>query len=301
MRGWQRGSRALPVYLLLAAIAPTACGGSGGGASHRRPPGSTQAGPVIRAIAAPAAVHSGTSPQPNGTLWVLAGTARVRTINELDLPARHEHQAVGVSRDARAIAQSSTGTLALGLGTSRTGAVELLSASTGAVNGTIAVGAPVISLAFGDDGVTLYVLDGTSSSRSVTVINTSTDKVTASIGMPSDAHAIVPAPNQKAIWSVQASGVVQETSLANDKPIESFSTGDPGIAIATSPGGGILYVMKGMGAVVNVAVISVQTERVTRILPSPSHSVALATSLNGSQLYEFVGTPAFGNVQVLDL
>jgi DNA-binding beta-propeller fold protein YncE len=199
------------------------------------------------------------------------------------------------------LAQSSTGILALGLGSVRAGAVELLNASTGAVAGTIPVGAPVMSVAFGDDGVTLYVLDGTAKTRSVTVINTSTQRVTGTIGLPSDARSIAPTPDQQAIWSLQASGVVQETSLTSRKPIESFPTGNPGIAVAVAPSGGVLYVLKGTSASANIAVISLATESVKSVLAAAANSVDLGVSLDGSQLYDFVGAPSYGNIQILDL
>ncbi len=254
-----------------------------------------------RTIAVPAGLLAGTVPQPNGTLWVLAGTGGVRAINEINLSTGKQSLSVGVSDTAQTVAQSSTGILALGLGSAKTGAVELLDASTGAVTGTIPVGAPVMSLAFGDDGVTLYVLNGTAKTRSVTIINTSTQKVTGTIGLPSDARSIVPTPNQQAIWSLQASGVVQETSLTSRKPIESFPTASPGIGVAIAPSGNVLYVLKGTSAQANIAVISVATERITSVQAAATNSVGLGVSLDGSQLYDFVGAPSYGNIQILDL
>lgn len=211
-RARKRAIGALPFCLLVGAVALAGCGGSGGSSTASRHPTGDPAGSIgrPRTIAVPAGLLAGTVPQPNGTLWVLAGTGGVRAINEINLSTGKQSLSVGVSDTAQTVAQSSTGILALGLGSAKTGAVELLDASTGAVTGTIPVGAPVMSLAFGDDGVTLYVLNGTAKTRSVTIINTSTQKVTGTIGLPSDARSIVPTPNQQAIWSLQASGVVQE-------------------------------------------------------------------------------------------
>ncbi len=250
-------------------------------------------------IAAPSGLIAGTTPQPNGTIWVLAGTKHVRTINEIDLATGQQHATVGMSNAAQAVAQSSTGGLAVGLGSAHAGAVELRSAS-GAVTHTIPVGAPVISLAFGDDGTTLYVLDGTAKTRSVTVIDTSTHRTTRTIGLPADARSIAPTPNQRAIWSLQASGTLQETSLRTRKPIESFPLGSPGIAVATSPNGEVLYALKGTPSTANIAVISAATEQIRHVLPAAADSVDLGVSLDGSQLYDFVGSPSFGNVQILN-
>jgi YVTN family beta-propeller protein len=302
-RARKRAIGALPSCLLVGAVALAGCGGSGGSSTGSRHPTGNHAGSTgrSRTIAVPAGLLAGTVPQPNGTLWVLAGTSSVRTINEISLSTGKQNLAAGVSDTAQALAQSSTGVLALGLASSKTGAVELLDASTGAPTGTIPVGAPVMSVAFGDDGVTLYVLNGTAKTRSVTVINTSTQKVTATIGLPSDARSIVPTPDQQAIWSVQASGVVQETSLSSRKPIESFPTASPGIAVAVAPSGGVLYILKGTSVQANIAVISVATERITSVLAAAANSVDLGVSLDGSQLYDFVGAPSYGNIQILDL
>ncbi|HTD57433.1 MAG TPA: hypothetical protein VK672_00935 [Solirubrobacteraceae bacterium] len=308
MQGRQAGRARKPAIgalascLLVGAVALAGCGGSSSSSGSQSPtdkPAGSKGRP--RTVAVPAGLLAGTVPQPNGTLWALAGTRSVRAINEINLSTGAQNLSVGVSDTAHALAQSSTGVLALGLASPRAGAVELLNTSTGAITGTIPVGAPVISVAFGDDGVTLYVLNGTAKTRSVTVINTSTQKVTGAIGLPSDARSIVPTPDQHAIWSVQASGVVQETSLTNHKPIESFPTASPGIAVAVAPSGGVLYVLKGTSALANIAVISAATERITSVLAAATNSVGLSVSLDGSQLYDFVGAPSYGNIQILDL
>ena len=147
------------------------------------------------------------------------GHTRDRTVNELNLSSKAQQQAVGVSSNATAVTQSSTGLIALGLATKKTGAVELLSGSTGSVDATVPVSDPVMGLAFGDDGTTLYVLEGVAQVRAVAIVDTLTRKLERTIGLPGDAVGIVPTPSQKAIWSVQRSGVLQETSLTGNKPI----------------------------------------------------------------------------------
>jgi Tol biopolymer transport system component len=293
-----------PICLLVSAVGLAGCGGSGGSGAQsakRSPRRSSPRTRVARVIAGPAGLLDGAGPQTNGLLWTLGGTTKVRTINQIDVTTGHQVNVVGVSRDARAIAQSATGTLAVGLGAARSGVVEIVNGASGAITGTIPVGAPVISVAFGDDGVTLYALDGTAGDRSVTVINTSTQKIVTTIGLPAGAAGIVPTPNQKALWSVQRSGTVQETSLTNRRPLVSLSTGGPGRAIALSPQGTTLYVLRATRRVSNVAVVSVATEDVSNVLPAAAHSVAIGVSVDGSQLFDFVGSRAVGNIQVVDL
>jgi len=252
-------------------------------------------------VPGPAGLFSSGPPQPNGMVWVLAGTTKDRTINEVNLSSKTQRQVVGVSSDATTVTQSSTGLIALGLATKRTGAVELLSGSTGTVNATIPVSDPVLGLAFGDDGTTLYVLEGVAHVRALAIVDTLNHRLERTIGLPSDAVGIVPTPDQKAIWSVQRSGVVQKTSLTSGKPITAFPTNSPGIAVALSPNGGTLYVLKGTRATANIAVLSTATEVQKEALPAATNSVGLGISLDGSELYDPAGAATYGNIQILNL
>jgi DNA-binding beta-propeller fold protein YncE len=294
----KRNGRALPVGLLVSAFAIAGCGSGGTSSAHHHSSGQTKPPEVVPG---PAGLLSSGPPQPNGMVWVLAGTPRDRTVNELNLSSKAQQQAVGVSSNATAVTQSSTGLIALGLATKKTGAVELLSGSTGSVDATVPVSDPVMGLAFGDDGTTLYVLEGVAQVRAVAIVDTLTRKLERTIGLPGDAVGIVPTPSQKAIWSVQRSGVLQETSLTGNKPITAFPAGEPGIAIALSPNGKTLYVLKGTRALANIAVISTATEVQKEALPAASDSVGLGISLDGSELYDPVGTAAYGNIQIVNL
>ncbi len=294
----------LPARVSVCAVAlaiALAIAGCGAGSSSTSATKKRHRPKRAQAVPAPVGLLSASAPQANGIAWVLAGGRRVKTINEIQLSTGKQEHATGVSTDAQAVTQSSAGLIALGLGTARAGAVELLDGSTGSLDATIPVSDPVIALAFGDDGTTLYALEGVGKVRAVAVIDTTTRKVERSIGLPSDAVSIAPTPDQRAIWSVQASGTVQETSVAGNKAITTFSAGNAAIAIAISPDGNTLYVLKGTEETANIAAVAVATETVEQVLPAARHSVALATSLDGSQLYDFVGTPTYGNIQILDL
>jgi DNA-binding beta-propeller fold protein YncE len=293
-----RARGALLVGVLAGAAVLSGCGS--GGSSHTTQKNVQRVSHVL-SLAAPAGLIAGAAPQPDGLVWVLSGKRKIRTIGQIDLTNGKQKQAVGASSGASALAQSSTGVIALGVGTATTGAVQLLNASTGVLESTVAVGAPVGDVTFGDDGTTLYALNGTAKSNSVTVISTTTQKIVATTGLPSDALAIVPNPSQNAIWSVERSGSVQETSLANHKPLGTFSVGDPGVSIAVSPNGRFLYVLKRADNGDNIAVINTASERIVRLLPAARGSVALSISLDGRRLYDFVGTSRYGNIQVIDL
>ena len=290
---------AFAVGLGLAGIGVSACSSSSATAkarSQRRP-----VRVVGKVLTAPKGLFAASMPQPDGSVWVLSGTPVVRTLTNIDLSDGKKLAQVGVSNSASAVAESATGVVALGLATRTTGAVELLNGSTGAAQGSVAVGAPVRALAFGADGVTLYVLDANAASTSVTIVNTTTDKVVSSFGVAKDAVSLAPDPSQSAIWTVDRSGVVEETSLSSGKPVADFSLGNPGIAVAASPAGGVIYVLKGTPAGSNIAVVSTVTDSVKKLLPAAAGSVALAVSPVGQVLYDFVGTPAVGNVQEISL
>jgi hypothetical protein len=277
------------------------CGGGGPSAAPSVANVLPHASDVAAIIPLPNGVMSAGAVQPNGTVWVLSGTAAVRTLTQVDLSSEKTSQSAGVSADATAVAQSSTGLLALGLGTSTTGAIDLMNGSSASITGTVPVGAPVRAVAFGADGVTLYVLDGTGSGASVTVINTSSEKVVSTIGVPADAIGLVPDPSQTSIWTVEQSGNAQQTSLQSTKPIQQLAIGAPGIAIALSPDGSTLFVLKGTQAISNIDVISTVTDNVERVIGAAAGSVGLVPSISGTTLYDVVGSPTFGNIQAISL
>ncbi|MDA8034272.1 MAG: hypothetical protein M0T71_08920 [Actinomycetota bacterium] len=283
--------------VLALGMALAACSSTTASTRHPRRPAHLVSG----VLPAPKGLIAATGPLANGTMWLLSGNAHERTLTDIDLSDGNTLRTIGVSLSASAVAQASTGILAVGLATARTGAVELLSATTGAEKGTVAVGAPVRSLAFGADGVTLYALDGGVASTSISVINTVTDKLVSSLGQPHDAMSVVPDPSQSAVWTLDRSGVIEETSLSSHKPQAAFPMGSPGLAIAAAPSGGLLYVLKGTSAGSNIAVVSTVTDSVKRLLPAASGSVGLALSPDGRTLYDIVGTPAVGNVQAIRL
>ena len=80
--------------------------------------------------------------------------------------------------------------------------------------------------------------------------------------------------------------------------MSSFRTGDGARSIALSPDGNTLYVLKGPAAAPNVAVVDVATQSVQRVMPAPANCLQILVSANGGELYQMVGTPGYGNIQV---
>ena len=287
------------VLVLGAGLGASACAGSSAGARHAGGAGrgARAAGIVAAVLAAPKEVLAAADPEPDGLMWVLSGSARAKTLTSIDLSSGKVLASLGVSRAAGSLAASSTGLLAVGLATATAGAVELLNVTTGAEQGFVPVGAPVRSLAFGADGTTLYVLDGDAASTSVTVVDSVSDRILATFGQPHDAVGIVADPSQRSVWTLDRSGVVEQTSTSTGRPTSVFPTGGPGLAITESPSGGLLYVLEGGSSVSRIAVVSTAKDSVERVLPAAARSVGLAVSPSGGMLYDLVGAPGYGNIQ----
>jgi hypothetical protein len=257
---------------------------------------------VSRIIPAPNGLISGAVPQPDGSMWVLAaGNAQVKTLTEIDLSDGQKVATVPVTSAADAVAQSTTGLLAVGTATATAGSVELLNGTSGTITSTVAIGAPVRSLAFGADGVTLYVLNGTDTNASITAVNTSNGQSLDAAGVPKDAVDLQPNPGQTEMLTVQSSANVQTTSLQTGRSLGTIPLDLPGIALAFPSSGTRVYVLKGAGSVWNIAEVSAGATSISKTIPAAAHSVDLVASPDDSTLYDLVGSSRVGNIQVIRL
>jgi hypothetical protein len=252
-----------------------------------------------RIVAAPKNLRSAAEPQPNGTIWTLAGDDAARALWEFNLAGGQKPiGAKPVSNAAVSIAESLTGVIGVALGTRRSGALELLNGSTGTVTRTVPIGAPASQVVVGADGSTFYVLNGTSASASVTIVNSQTGRTLGTVPVPLDTVSVIPDVQEATIYALQPSGTVSQIAVAGGKVMSSFRTGDGARSIALSPDGNTLYVLKGPAAAPNVAVVDVATQSVQRVMPAPANCLQILVSANGGELYQMVGTPGYGNIQV---
>jgi hypothetical protein len=286
------------VLVLLALVGcSSGCSYGGGQASASQP---SQARPE-RILAAPKDVLSIGQPQPNGTTWVLAGPRASRGLFKIDLATGRAVGSVPVSGAARSVAESLTGVLGLAVGDSSSGALELRNGATAAVTRTVPLGAPARAVVAGSDGSTFYVLNGTRASSSVTVVDSRTGRVQGTVPVPLNTVSVVPGAAQATLYVLQPNGRLTEISVAGGKVMASFPVGDSGDSIALSPDGTTLYALKSDAGLANVAVVDLASESVRKALPAPSHCLEVLVSADGSQLYEVVGTPGYGNIQVFGL
>jgi hypothetical protein len=242
-----------------------------------------------------------TSPLPDGESWLVAGDGASKGVYLLNLSSKKIATSTSVTNSASAIAESSTGIVALGMGTPTSGAVEFLNGSTGSPIKTVAVSGPVESVAAGENGVTFYALNGNATARAVAIINSTTGKITGSVASPKDGVAVVVSPNQQSAYILEPNGNVDEVALPGGQLESLFPIGHSGIAEVLNPAGTTLYVLKGQGTIRNVAVVNIATEKVETVLPAPANANSVAISPDGATLYVAAGTPTYGNVQAYHL
>jgi DNA-binding beta-propeller fold protein YncE len=282
--------------LMSAGLVLAACG-SGGPQTSARDPVAVTTGPE-RILAAPKSLLAAAQPQPDGTIWALAGTSGTGLF-ELDASTGKVLGSVSVSKAARSVAETRSGVIGVALGTDRSGALELLDSRTRKVIRTIPLPAPARQVVLGSDGTTFYVLNGWAGSATVTIVSSWNGKVRGSVPVPADAVAMTPDIRQAALYVLQKTGLIDVIGTSGGKISAQFTVGLDGEALVLSPDGSTLYVLKGTSAVSNVAVVTVSTESVHRVLPAPRHCLELLVSPNGRQLYDVVGAAGFGNIQIL--
>jgi DNA-binding beta-propeller fold protein YncE len=300
-RHGQGGPAAAPAVLItvlvLAAGASAAglaaCSGRNGSSGSR-----SAAARILpeQVIPAPRALLAATGPQPDGTVWAVAGGASVG-LYKLDGTDGHETSSVSVSQAARSVAETATGVVAIGLGSATSGALDIMQGTKKKARKTVSLPAPAVQVVTASAGSDFYALTAWPSSASVTTV-TSRGKIIGTVPAPKDTVSIAVDQPHQLLYALQRNGVVDEIGLTNGSIQSTFTVDDPGESIAVSPDGSRLYVLKGTSSVSNIAVIDAATGGTLRVLPAPSHCVELQVSPTGQRLYEVVGSPGYGNIQV---
>jgi DNA-binding beta-propeller fold protein YncE len=255
----------------------------------------------LKIVPGPAGLEAGSQPQPNGQMWVLAGAAGSKTIQSINLVDPKAAPIVPVSSSADTLAQSSSGLLAVGYGLGSSGSVEFRNGSTGALMKTVPVAGPVSSLVAAEDGFSFYALLTVNGARSVSVINADGGDVTKTIPVPSDSIAAAPDPLQHELYVLGSGGDVTTISLASDRPTTRFAVGQTPVQMALSSDGTRLYVLKGAQASCNVGIIDTTTQTEIAGMSAPANCIDIESSGDNRYIYDLVGTPALGNIQVYAL
>ena len=277
------------------AVTVAACSGSG---ANTPAGGSGSEGRPERIVSAPRDLLSASQPQPDGMLWALAGDTASKGLFELNMTTGHVAGSVPVSDAAQSVTESLTGVVGVALAAPGAGALELINGNTGTPIRTVPLGAPARDVVVGSDGTTFYVLNGTSRSASVTVVDSRDGSVQGTVPVPLDTVSVVPDLEGSELYALEPNGQISEIAVAGGKILSSFPVGGTARSLAMSPDGGTLYVLKDAGADANVAEVDLATESTRQVLPAAAHSLQVLVSADGEQVYQLVGTPQYGNIQI---
>ena len=286
-----RRTRLLACLTLTSLVAACSSSSSGGGAPSK----------LARIIPASAGLIAGTSPTSDDRSWVLAGTPTVKTLSQINLRNGKQLSILPMSADATSVTASVSGVLCVGIGTRRSGEIEFRNGSTGALLSSLPVAAPVIDVAAGSDGTTMYVLYGRRGVFTVAVVNSQTRLIEVTLPVLKDAVALAPTPDQNAVYVMSASGLIDEVSTSDGRRLAEFRVSDAGIDLTLAPSGKTMYVLEGSAASPAVAIIDLTKDAQTAVAPAAANSVGIAPGFDDQHLYNFVGTSAVGNIQLITL
>jgi DNA-binding beta-propeller fold protein YncE len=245
----------------------------------------------------PAGMIGGTTPNPSGGLWVLVNQNGKANVQLIYTSSKAPPLTYPVSGLATAVATNVNDTLAVGLGSSKVGAVQFYSTTGMAPMGSVPMPGPVTDLVGSGGGTTFYALVQVHGADSVNIVDSQSRKILGSIPVPSQTDAIAVSPDLSTIYTLQGSGTISIIDIASRQVTQSFAITPGDRQLAISPDGSTLYVLKGTLVSDNVAVINLATESTLYVLPAPSSCQSVVVSPQGN-LYDLVATPQFGNVQV---
>lgn len=250
---------------------------------------------------APAGLVGIGQPQSAGTIWMLAGNQKVKTLSLLNLERGVITSTVPVSANASSISEAPGGLLGIGLATPTGGALWIANPSTAAITSKVPVAGPVRQVAASATG-NFYVLNGNpGGAANVAIIGGLQPAITAVVPVSSDAVWVIPSPDGSELFVLEPTGTVEIVSVATKAIVGHFPIGKIGVALAISNDGTTLFAMKKTPTGCNVGVVNVLSQQVTKVLPAPAQCVDLVTSADGNSLYDAVGSITLGNVQQMSL
>jgi hypothetical protein len=232
-----------------------------------------------------------TAPIANGLMWILSGNGHKRDITQVNVDT---HKVLGgepVNRYADSIALSSNdATVALGTTKGKYPAEVWYSALTGRYSNSAPSPSPVYQVATNTGGYTIYALRGTVSQKSVFALGTA-NQLGLNYPLPVNAVAMAPTPAPNGMLILQPSGEVGHLNLRGGVYINQFATGLPASAMALSPDGTTLYVLRAAssGATLStIAEVNVASGSVLKTLTVHGDCVSIAVSSDGHTLYEAI-------------
>jgi DNA-binding beta-propeller fold protein YncE len=296
MAGAARRTAAV-IGLTAAALTVAAC--SGGSDSPAQATGAGAYGKLAqRVLHAPTSMLAATELSAHGTIWALTGPDSAGLF-EISSATGRVKTSFSVSDDARSVAESSTGIIALALASAQSGALELVNGETKKVTRTVPLPGPAEQVTVGRDGSTFYVLTTRASAAKVMIVDGRSGRVTGTVAVPSDVASVVPDTRQASLYAIERDGLVDQIGLRNGKLMAKIRAGSGGgESVTLSPDGRTLYVLEQLGGIANIAIVDPAAGAVRKVLPAPGTCVQVLVSPSGGQLYEVVRAPRSGSIQV---
>jgi len=292
LRVARRSRTLVGVVVIVVAVAAVAYAKIGGSPSST---GGVQT--PLATYAAPASVVAGTAATSAGLVYVLANSGSAANIQSIDTGTGKVSQIIPVSLAARSLAVSSTGTVAVATAAAATGSLMFI-AKSGVRAGVVALPGPARQVIAEADGRSFLALVDAKGSFAAVAVNATTLKVESATPLSNLSLSLTVSPDGTTIYDLLSTSVVQLVSVQSAKPFESFAVPAGGRVIALSADGSTLYELKGSPGDNNVAVINASTQSVKSVMPAPANCVGIAPSLTSLQLFDFVGTAHYSNVQL---
>jgi DNA-binding beta-propeller fold protein YncE len=283
------------IGLTAAALALAAC--SAGGGTKAAASGSTYGISPQRVLPAPRSMLAATDLQANGVMWALTGPDSAGLF-EISSATGQVKTSFSVSDFARSVAESRTGVIALALATGRTGALQLVNATTKKVTRVVRFPMAAVQVAADPGGSTFYVLTARAGQARVMIVN-GDGRVTGTVTVPPDVVSLVPDARQATLYAMERSGLLDEISLRGSKRLAQIRVGSGGAeSVTLTPDGRTLYVLEQLGGIANVAVVNAAAKAVEKVLPAPGTCVQVLAAPGGGHLYEIVRAARTGSIQV---
>ncbi|HEY6362535.1 MAG TPA: hypothetical protein VIX63_15585 [Vicinamibacterales bacterium] len=170
--------------------------------------------------------------------------------------------------------------------------VSVIDTATGAVMGTVPVGARPAEVAITRDGSRAYVTNG--DSDSISVIDTAFDTVVATIPVGDGPSHLAPTPDGSFLYVMTAGGTVEVVDTTLHIIVATIPVGASG-DIAITPDGARAYVAAGLLHVIDTAANAVVKSFTAEVAPVPGVSTtasSVVVSPDGARAY--VGVFKFG-------
>lgn len=247
---------------------------------------------------APTGIIGGTSPTPSGELFVLVNLNGKANIQLLSGTSKTPLATFPVSNAATGIASNGTSTVGISQGTLNAGSVAFYTTGSHKLFNTVPLPGPAIGIQSGPNPSIFYALVQVNNNDSLDLVSPSSHKVQGSIPMPADTTAFDISADGSTVYALQGNGTVSLIGVTTGKVQSSFSVGGGARSMALSQDNSRLYVLKGSVVNDNVSVVDVAKSSVKYVLPAPAYAVQIQVAPNNTELYDIVGNPSYGNIQV---